>query len=110
MPLPVFGAFYGIALAIGDETAAGFFAAIGLIGLIASGLGWSYLGDVVTAMKVFAARLIFMALAALAVIDTAFTGLGIALAVVGFFVALTTPAFSAALLALRWWPRTDAST
>jgi hypothetical protein len=109
MPLPLFSGFYGIALAIGDGTAAGFFAAIGLIGLIASGLGWSYLGDVVTAIKVFTARLIFIVLTALALIDTAFTGLGVALAAVGFFVALTTPAFSAALLALRWWPRTDPS-
>jgi len=107
LPLPLFGAFYGAALAIGGGAMAGFFAAIGLVGLVASGLGWMYLDEPGAAVKVFAARLLFMALAALAVIDTSLTPLGGLIAAVGFFVALGTPALSAAVLAVKWWPRTS---
>jgi hypothetical protein len=106
LPLPMFGAFYGIALAIADGGIAGVFAGIGLIGLLASGAGWLYLGATAAAVKVFAARLLFMVLGALAVIDTSFTPLGVMLAAGAFFFALGTPALSAAVLAITWWPRT----
>ncbi|MEX2227129.1 MAG: hypothetical protein WEB52_11850 [Dehalococcoidia bacterium] len=107
LPLPVFGAFYGMALAVGDGPEAGFFAAIGLVSLIASGLGWSYLGESVTAAKVFVARLLCIVVATVAVIGTSFTPLGVILAGAGFVIALTTPALSALMLSLRWWPRTN---
>jgi len=107
LPLPVFGAFYGVALAIGDGAAAGFFAAIGLVGLLASGLGWLYLREPAAALKVFVARMLFIVLAAVAVIDTSFTELGVMLAAGAFFFAVSTPALSAGVLALKWWPRTS---